>query len=62
MNLENIINAPIKKGEKIGEIAYSLNGEVISTVNIVSDRDIEKLNLFTMGKRVYYSWINLLRS
>ena len=61
INMENIINAPITKGQKIGEITYSLNGEIISTVNIVSDRDVEKLNLFTMGKQVYYLWINLLR-
>ena len=61
INIENIINAPIEEGQKIGEITYSLNGEQLGTVNIVSDRNIEKLNLFTMGKRVYYLWINLLR-
>lgn len=61
VNIENVINAPISKGQKIGEVTYSLNGENISTVNIVSDRDVEKLNIFTMGKQIYYLWINLLR-
>lgn len=61
VNIENVINAPISKGQKIGEVTYSLNGENISIVNIVSDRDVEKLNIFTMGKQIYYLWINLLR-
>lgn len=61
INIENIINAPIEKGQKIGDITYKINGEELCTVNIVADKDIPKLNLFTMGKRVYYLWINLLR-
>lgn len=59
--IDNIIDAPIEKGQKIGEVIYSFDGKEIGKTNIISDIKIEKLNLFTMSKRVYYQWINLLR-
>ncbi len=59
--IDSIINAPIEKGQKIGEVIYNLNGKEIGKTNIVADTKIEKLNLFTMSKRVYYQWIDLLR-
>lgn len=61
MTIEDNFFAPLSKGQKLGEISYSLNEEVISKVNIVASEDVDNLNLFTMSKRVYYSWINLLR-
>ena len=61
LNLEDTISAPIKKGQKLGEISFILNGELLSSVNIVANEDVEKNNLFTIMKKTYYSWINLLR-
>ena len=52
----------IKKGDVIGKVSFSADdGKEIFSVNLVSDSDVNKLNLFTMSKRVIYSWINLLR-
>lgn len=62
LNLEDTISAPIKKGQKLGEISFTLNGELLSTVNVVANEDVEKNNLFTIMKKTYYSWINLLRT
>ena len=62
LNLEYTISAPIKKGQKLGEISFTLNGELLSTVNVVANEDVEKNNLFTIMKKTYYSWINLLRT
>lgn len=61
LKIEENISAPITSGQKIGEISFSLDGEVLSTVNIVAKEGVEKINLFTMSKRVIYNWINLLR-
>ena len=61
LNLEDTISAPIKKGQKLGEISFTLNGELLSSVNIIANEDVEKNNLFTIMKKTYYSWINLLR-
>ncbi len=60
--LEENISAPIASGQKLGEVSFSLDGKTLSTVNIVAKSDVEKLNLFTMSKKVIYSWIDLLRS
>lgn len=61
LQIEENISAPITSGQKIGEISFSLDGEVLSTVNIVAEEGVEKINLFTMSKKVIYNWVNLLR-
>ncbi len=60
--LEDSVIAPVSEGQKLGEISFSLDGEILSTVDIVAKNDVEKINLFTIAKRVYYSWVDLLRS
>ena len=60
--LDDTVSAPISAGQKLGEISFTLDGKTLSSVNIVAKNDVEKLNLFTMSKKVIYSWIDLLRS
>ena len=36
------ITAPIKKGDMVGEIEYSLNGKKIGTANITSQETVKK--------------------
>lgn len=60
--LEDSISAPISAGQKLGEISFVLDGKTLSKVDIIAKNDVEKLNLFTMTKKVIYSWIDLLRS
>lgn len=62
LQLEDNISAPISAGQKIGEAKFTLNGEVLSSVNVVAKDNIEQINLFTMSKRVIYKWVDLLRS
>lgn len=62
LTLDDTISAPVSQGQKLGEVSFSLNGEVLSTVNIVAKNEVPKINLFTMAKRIYYSWVDLLRS
>lgn len=62
LNLEDTVSAPITKGQKLGEISFVLDGKTLSTVDIVAKNDVEKMNLFTMSKKVIYSWIDLLRT
>ena len=62
LTLDDTISAPVTKGQKLGEISFTLDGEVLSTVDIVAKEDIEKIGLFSIIKKVYYSWVDLLRS
>ena len=61
IQLENTINAPISKGQKLGEIQYSLNGKVVRTVNIVAEEEIEKQKFSNITANILKSWFNLLR-
>lgn len=60
--LEDNISAPISAGQKLGEVSFTINGSTLSSVDIIAKNDVEKLNLFTMTKKVIYSWIDLLRT
>lgn len=62
LTLDDTISAPISAGQKLGEVTFSLDGETLSTIDIVAKNKVEKINLFTMCKRVVYSWIDLLRT
>ncbi len=62
LTLDNNISAPISSGQKLGEVSFVIDGHTLSTVNIIAKNDVEKLNLFTMAKKIIYSWIDLLRS
>lgn len=62
INLSDNISAPISAGQKLGEATFSLDDKIVASVNLVAKSDVPKLNLFTMSKRVIYSWVDLLRS
>ena len=59
--LSDTVSAPITKGQKLGEISYTIDGEEISKINIVAKEDVKKLGLVNMSARVIESWFTLLR-
>lgn len=52
---------PIKKGDILGEVRFSINGEVLAQVNVVAGEDVDKINIYTMGQNIFSSWFSLLR-
>ena len=56
------IEAPIKKGDVIGKVVFSLDGSELSSTNLVASYDVDKITLFSMAKKIIYSWVDLLRS
>ncbi len=61
IKLDDTINAPVLENQKIGKVEFSVNGNVVSTVNLVSSRDVDKLSIGTITKLVLNKWFNLLR-
>lgn len=61
IKLNNNIEAPIKKGDKLGQVTFSLDGNELASIDLVASDNIDKINLFTMSKKIIYSWIDLLR-
>jgi len=53
------ITAPIKKGDKVGQIVYKLDDKEIGKVDIVADQDMGKANWFVLFLRMILSWIGL---
>ena len=61
ISLEENISAPITKGQKLGEVIYSVNEETIAKVNIVAKEEVKKLNLINMCARTIENWFTLFR-
>ena len=59
--LPEIIEAPVAKGQKIGEVIFSLNDETLGTVNLIANDDVRKLSFGNMLAHVVESWFTLLR-
>ncbi len=58
VNLPDSISAPIKEGDKLGEISYSQNNETIATIDIVAKNSVDKIDFPNMIKYVFKSWIS----
>lgn len=59
--LEDSISAPVTKGQKLGEVSYSINGEVVGSSNIIAKDDVKKISLWNMTTFLYESWYKLIR-
>ena len=62
INIPDKLTAPVSQGEKIGEINYYLDGNLLSTVDIVSDKSIKKIGFVNMSTYLIKQWFTLLRA
>ena len=61
VKLDDTFNAPILEGQKLGEVEFSINGNVVSTVNLVANKSSDKLSFGSIIKFVMNKWFNMLR-
>ena len=59
--IDENLSAPIQTGQKIGEVTYTLNDHVISKCDIVANKSINKIDIFTMSQNLYWHWLTCLR-
>ena len=64
--LENVIlnkeiNAPVRIGDKLGEILYTVEGAEVLKVNLVAKENVNKLSIGSMVAHVYNTWFRLMR-
>lgn len=62
VEINDNIESPIKKGDVIGKVVFSLDDSELSSTNLVASCDVDKITLFCMSKKIIYSWVDLLRS
>jgi len=55
------LEAPINKGDIIGSVNYTLDNELIKSINIIADDNVKRINLFNMTMNVYENWFKILR-
>ena len=61
IDMPDVINAPLNKGDIIGKITYTLDGETISECNLLADNSISKIGFLSMEQSILIKWFNLLR-
>lgn len=55
------ISAPISQGQILGTVYFYLDDKVLDVVNLVAEKDVSKLSIFSMYSYITEAWINLLR-
>lgn len=61
VKLDDTFTAPILEGQKLGEVEFSINGNVVSTVNLVANKSSDKLSFGSIIKFVMNKWFNMLK-
>lgn len=61
ISIDENISAPIYAGQKLGTVSYMINGEEISSINLVAQSEVQKIELKNMTKCIYSNWFNLLK-
>ena len=61
ITLDETVTAPILQGQKLGEISYSINGSVVSTVNLIADKEVSKLKFSNILKNTLNNGLTLFR-
>lgn len=59
--LEMRVSAPIEKGQKLGEVVYTLNGEEVGKTALVAEEGVKKLNYMNSATFIFWKWFSLCR-
>ncbi len=57
MEMESAITAPIKKGDTVGRVLYTLDGETIGEVPVTATADVAKIGFGTLFKRLLSAFL-----
>lgn len=54
--LSDVMCAPVEKGVKAGEAVYTLDGEVVARIDVVTSEAVDRASLGTVTKRLFKNW------
>lgn len=60
--LNENISAPIEQGQVLGTVHFYLDDQILESVNLVAEKSVSKLSVFSMYSYITESWFNLLRN
>lgn len=55
--LDEKIKAPLEKGDKIGTLTLKQDNKIVQKIDIVSDREVLKANVFDYFKKIFDHWV-----
>lgn len=58
-NIPDIIESPVKEGQKIGDITYYLGSEKIGSVDLVATEDVEKIGFLYAFEKLLNDFVSL---
>lgn len=58
INLIQNLTAPVKQGDKVGEMDFYIAGNKVGTVAILANETVEKQNFFFIFKKLLQCWVN----
>ncbi len=61
VDLQDTVQAPVTRGQVLGEVTYSLDGEVVGRTSIIAETDIPKVTLWSMVGHLFQTWYQLIR-
>lgn len=61
VELNEKVFAPVEAGQKIGEVKYSLDGQIVAKIDVVAEKNIKKESLINVTESIYKKWFCLLR-
>lgn len=61
VNIYDNISAPISKGQKLGEVSYTLNGTSVGKTDLIAECDVKKISVSNMLERLFFDWFCVLR-
>lgn len=61
VHIEEKLAAPVEKGQKIGQVTYTIDGKVLHSVDIIAETEVKKETLMNMASYIYEKWFCLLR-
>ena len=59
--LETKVTAPIEKGQKLGEVIYTLNGEEVGKTALIAQEGVKRLSFINSASHVFWEWFSLFR-
>lgn len=62
LDINQNISAPIQEGQILGTISYMINDKIVYSCNLIAKNPVNKVNIFTITKKVIYRWVDLLRT
>ncbi|MCX7746635.1 MAG: D-alanyl-D-alanine carboxypeptidase [Clostridia bacterium] len=59
VKLDTTLTAPIKKGQKLGDVIFKVDGKEVGKAQLVAESEVKKASFFRLFFRMIFSWFGL---